>query len=844
METGLDQAPIAHGSAVDFRREFATESLSVLIETMSDQLASYFQIGLRIRSLRLLPVMLLFLSLRADTAAQDPSPQARSAPAQWITSPGAPPRDVTMLHFRKEIELEKVPEHFLVDVSADNRFLFMVNQQRVGSGPARGDLAHWRYEVYDLAPHLQAGKNVLAATVWNLGTCAPIAQISNRTGFLVRGEGQVEQTANTNDSWWTEEDPGFHVTAVSMDELGGYFAADPIEKIDGRSFDWTWDAPTTTSTRWQKAHSLGRAADRGLGDTPNNWQLVRDPLPAMEWREMPGGRVVRASGLAITRGFPDAPLTIPPNQKVTLLLDNAQLTTAFTNLVVSGGKDASIRVTYSEALKDAKGEKGNRNAIAGKEITGVYDAYIADGAENRTFTSLVWRTWRYLQLDIETYDQPLQLLRLSSWFTAFPFQQRARFVSDDPALSSIWEVGWRTARLDAHETYMDTPYWEQLQYVGDTRIQALISYVAAGDDRLAKQAIEAFDDSRTPDGITLSRYPTHHFQAIPPFSLLWVGMLHDFAWYRADPAFVRAHLPGTRTVLDWFIQHQQENGLLGRLPWWNFIDWTNGFRGGVPPQDEHGDSAPIALHFVMALREAAELESAYGDKHRAEQYLQAAEKAAQGVQRLCWNEKNGLIADTPSQQLYSQHSNLLAVLLDVIPQDRQREIMTKVLSASDPGFKMGGELPPMEKASYYYRFYLARALEHAGLGDHYLELLGPWKEMLALGLTTWAETPEPTRSDSHAWSAHPNYDLLTIVAGVRPTTFGFDKVVIEPHLGNLRMVSALFPWTDAAIQVDYKFDRGTWTMRVNLPSGLQGDFVWQGKRHPLHTGLQALTLSP
>jgi len=813
---------------------------------MNNQIANFSQRGLLIRSLHFIASILLFLSLRADTATQNASAQSppRSAPAQWITSPGAPAKDVTMLHFRKEIELERVPEHFLVEVSADNRFLFTVNQQRVGSGPARGDLAHWRYEVYDLASRLHAGKNVLAATVWNLGTFAPIAQISNRTGFLVRGEGSLEQIANTNDSWWAEEDPGFQAAPVSMGELHGYFAADPIEKIDGRLFDWTWDAPVATSTRWQKSQSLGRAADRGLGDTPNNWQLVPDPLPAMEWRQMPGGRIVRASGLATTGGFPDTPLTIPPNQKVTILLDNRELTTAFTNLVVGGGKDATVRVTYAEALKDAKGEKGSRNVIAGKEITGVHDEYIADGAQNRTFTSLVWRTWRYLQFDIETHDQPLQLVRLSSWFTAFPFQQRARFLSDDPVLSSLWDVGWRTARLDAHETYMDTPYWEQLQYVGDTRIQALISYVAAGDDRLAKQAIEAFDDSRIPDGITLSRYPTNHFQAIPPFSLLWIGMLHDFALYRQDSAFVRTHLPGTRAALDWFFRHQQESGLLGRLPWWNFIDWTSGFRDGVPPQDEHGDSAPITLHFVMALREAAELESAFGDNHRAEQYLQTAEKAVQGVQRLCWNEKNGLIADTPAQQLYSQHSNLLAVLLDVIPKERQREVMTKVLSVTDPGFKSGGELPPMERASYYYRFYLARALEHAGLGDHYLELLGPWKEMLALGLTTWAETPEPTRSDSHAWSAHPNYDLLTIIAGIRPAAFGFDKVVIEPHLGDLHMVSAELPWRDAAIQVDYKFDRGTWTMRVTLPAGLQGDFVWRGKRYPLHTSLQVLTLSP
>jgi hypothetical protein len=129
------------------------------------------------------------------------------------------------------------------------------------------------------------------------------------------------------------------------------------------------------------------------------------------------------------------------------------------------------------------------------------------------------------------------------------------------------------------------------------------------------------------------------------------------------------------------------------------------------------------------------------------------------------------------------------------------------------------------------------------MSDRYLELLGPWKEMLALGLTTWAETPEPTRSDSHAWSAHPNYDLLTIVAGIHPGAFEFQKVVIEPHLGDLQNVTVSFPWNESDIRLDYKLDHGTWTMRVNLPPGLPGDFVWQGKHYTLHAGPQVLTLS-
>src|SRR5258708_38037160 len=158
-------------------------------------------------------------------------------------------------------------------------------------------MANRRYEVYGLEPSHDDGANILAATVWKLGTFAPVAQISNRTAFLVCGESQQEQTANTNDSWLAEEEPGFQVAAVSMGELRGYFAADPIEKIDGRIFDWTWDAPVTAPARWKKAQPLGPAADRGLGDTPNNWQLIRDPLPGMEWRGTPGRERVKAAAV-------------------------------------------------------------------------------------------------------------------------------------------------------------------------------------------------------------------------------------------------------------------------------------------------------------------------------------------------------------------------------------------------------------------------------------------------------------------------------------------------------------------------------------------------------------------
>src|SRR4026207_1181878 len=62
----------------------------------------------------------------------------------------------------------------------------------------------------------------------------------------------------------------------------------------------------------------------------------------------------------------------------------------------------------------------------------------------------------------------------------------ARFAGDVGCPADLWQMDWRGARLCAWETYFDTPYYEQLQYVGDTRVQALIPLYMSGDDRLGR----------------------------------------------------------------------------------------------------------------------------------------------------------------------------------------------------------------------------------------------------------------------------------------------------------------------------------------------------------------------
>jgi hypothetical protein len=130
----------------------------------------------------------------------------------------------------------------------------------------------------------------------------------------------------------------------------------------------------------------------------------------------------------------------------------------------------------------------------------------------------------------------------------------------------------------------------------------------------------------------------------------------------------------------------------------------------------------------------------------------------------------------------------------------------------------------------YFRAYLAQALKKTGLADHYIENLGLWEEMLSKGLTTFAENPDPARSDCHAWSASPNYDFLATVTGIRPGSPGFKTILMEPALGKLKWIKGKMPHQAGDIVFELKL-KGTdgITGKVILPDGLTGTFTWKGK---------------
>lgn len=750
--------------------------------------------------------------------------------AQWIAHPEVLGSAYSVQHFRRVIELKTVPKTWTVHVSADSRCRLFVNGVEVWTGPARSDLEHWPFATLDLAPHLRAGANVLGATVWNHGDYNPWSQISHRTAFLLQGDGPAEGVTNTGAKWKVFADASYSI--ADKTRYPGIPTGRPV-RFDARTHPWGWTKAGFDDRAWVAPELLGRGATRGVSDAGSPWWLVPQAVPALERVPQRFAAVARFTGPTPGAAFVAGrePWLVPANSSASILLDQKELTTAYPEIIVAGGRDAEIRMKWAEALVDAKGQKGNRNEVKGRTVTTPADAFVLDGAE-RILQTHTFRTFRYLQLDVKTASEPLTIRDVRSVFTAYPFRENAAFKSSDATLADIWRVGWHTQRLCAGDTYYDCPYYEQLQYVGDTRIQALISLYVSGDSRLMRNAIAAFYNSRMSEGLTASRHPSAQRQVIPPYSLFWVAMIHDYWMHCRDDAFVRQMLDGVEGVLAWFERRLRADGLPGPIEWWNFGDWAEGWPRGVPPGATEGGSAFIALQYALAAREAAEMYAAFGEPEHAALWRGKANRAARAVEEHCWVEAKGLYADTPEKKSFSQHVNSLAVVSETTTGARAKAVVARILDDRS-----------LTQCTFYFRFYVIRAMAAAGLGDRYLAELKPWRDMLALGLTTFAEKSEPTRSDCHAWSACPNYDLLALVCGITPDAPGFRRVRIAPALGLLEWAEGKLPHPDGEIAVRLtRKPGGGIKAAITLPAGVSGVFLWNGAERPLAPGQQTIVI--
>ncbi len=740
-----------------------------------------------------------------------------------------------VFYLRKQFVTQEPHAYRRVYVSADSQYKLWVNGRPVARGPARFDPTHQVYDTLDLSTVVVPGENVLAAEVmyWGHETRAnPYFQISARPAFL------FESAEIRSDATWKALICGGHrcVETLRSGAHLGATAGKWLETVDARHVPVDWQRVDFDDASWPAARalddptnapSLVPQAERWgeQRDTSAPWKLIPRTLPPIEERPPEPCRPVQSGLVRDDRETPPfsfdvepdtEPVTLPhtiPGDGEThyLVLDAGRLVNAYPMLRLEAAAGAVVEVMYAEA-PSLNGQRDRRDALADRRVEGHHDVYITrDGMQ--TYEPLLHRTFWYVRVAVRTAE-PLTLHDLSYRWTGYPFPERGAFRCADPVLNRIWEVGWTTQRHCAYDTYQDCPYFERLQYAGDVRIQALVTYYASGDARLARNAIRQLHASLLPEGLTQSRYPNNVFQVIPGYSLYWIMVLEDYWLHTGDLDLVRDCANGIYAILRFYQRHQADNGFVSSLPFWNFYDWT--FEdAGVP--EAHWENCTLStMHYKGALDAGARLADALGDAPEAERFRNAAARAAEQLNRHAWDETEGLYTDGIATRMFSQHVNAFAVLFDVADEGKKRRIADRLFDDAR-----------LRSTTFYFAHYLHEAASRLGEPERILADMARWQSMLDKGTSTWWETPDDPRSECHAWSSTPTYRLMTEILGVRPLQPGFALVEIRPYAGHLDWAEGTVPTPHGDIHVRWEH-RAEFVLDVALPDGIEADVVLPG----------------
>jgi hypothetical protein len=756
-------------------------------------------------------------------------------PSCWIwnqkqeTDNGIP----KLIYFRKTLILDKKPENAVIKVSADSRYRLYVNGRSVAFGPCKGDNQIWYFDEVDIAPYLKQGENALAAVVLRYSTLHDGNYSIWRTsmpGFYLSGiinSGEESVVLCADESWMCKA--ADHIKIVPEERFRYYLYNLENAEGDRRFKDWLF--PGYDDSSWEKA-AVYQYIRISRASSPGN--LLPRPIPFLYEKEQhfKGIMCIRQSvyGKEKWDAFIDrADLEIPANSVEIVELDAGELTTGFLHLVCSGGKGSHIKILVSESYAYetddpspyAVPRKSNRTDWEKGKLYGNIDTYKPGGYGKsdspEEYEPFWWKTFRFVQLHITTDDEPLVLHDFYYRETGYPLEVKTQVETSDPELQAIWDISLRTLRRCMHETYEDCPFYEQLQYAMDARLQILYTYNVSADDRLARRCIDDFHRSLRYDGLTNASYPRVNTNVIPGFSLYYIMMIHDHMMYFGDRTLVERYMPTVDAILSFFERNRDSRGLAGKAGFfppgiWSFIDWTPEWMGGVPTAIHQGPITMESLLYAYTLNFAAELADYIGRKESAAIYRERGDSMKAAINKYCLG-KNGLYQDGPGVDQYSQHCQVFAVLSETVAAANWRPLMEKCLEG-----ETGGE--PLAKCSVAMAFYLFRAVEKAGLYDRTSPLWDPWRKMLKNNLTTCEEDQVTARSDCHAWASLALYELPAVILGVRPASPGYGSIAVNPVPGFLQWAKGSVITPKGIVHVGWEKSAEGIRLDVKAPEGI------------------------
>lgn len=673
-----------------------------------------------------------------------------------------------------------------LEISANSRYRLWINEIPVLSGPCKGDRYRQYSDEVDLSTYLKQGKNRIAIQVLSVDSyivnnmydnseeVQPLMAIASLpAGHRLAVEGKlvtqeitetdIELTTGRTDWYVLLEDQ--YQLYCQIPELTWFGAI--AERFSVREFLQIWkkDYPLEKMVQAIVIEDVNHDVYTHITGMIGTFPMKQREIPLM-YEKREEFCLEQISGAVAENGI----ISIEPDSKAKLILSVPEIKCGYPVFRFEDGQGTSVKITYAERyVNDTK--RIRRDDYPSGRADGFSDIIELIGG-SYCYEPFWYRTFRFIEIEIKTEKAGMKMEMPYFQATGFPIEIKAELTSSEAWVNDVWKICTTTLERCMNETYMDCPYYEQMQFPMDTRLQMLYSYLTANETRLAKKAIQDFHYSKIPDGLIQGKYPGSNTQIISTFSLHYIWMLWEYYMQTGDSDMLYRYRADVDEILEYY-RRKQNNNLVENLGYWEFVDWQDKWTDthGMPMAAEIGPSTIINLMYAFGLWIGAKIYEATGRPGVAAEYRGRHAEVCQKIKEMCWSETRGMFREGPSVEQYSIHAQAWAVLNGMLDQETGAQALTKALEDED-----------VIPSSFSTSFEIFQAFFQCGIYEKTDKIFLLWKKLSEEGCTTCPETPENARSECHAWSAQPIYEFICHMAGIRIMTPGWTKVEIAPQL--------------------------------------------------------------
>jgi len=731
-------------------------------------------------------------------------------------------------------------------ITGSSVYRIFLNGNFVGCGPARGPYGFWRVDQWPLK-NLNAGKNILAieAAGYNVNSYYLLDQPSFIQAEVV-AEGQVlASTAGRGEPFEA------HILKERVQKVQRYSSqrtfieyyrlkqgydrwrrdpsAPPYEK-GSSTFAKTKCAILPDKKLLPRRVAYPRFFMRqpvrfGVGKIQTNvkvknlWRgraLTRigpkmkgykeeelEVIPSIELQKI---RTVEKGRV----GNPySANLVLPMAEKTFSIWDLGTDLTGFIGAQIECSKKTRLFITFDELLSNGDVNfKRLRciNAVGYELEPGRY-----------TLESFEPYTMRYLKFIVLEGDCTLADIWLREY--ANPEASQAQFACSDRRLNQIFEAARQTLRQNALDIFMDCPSRERAGWLCDSFFTSRTAFDLCGNTTIEKNFFENYllpdHFAHLPEGMLPMCYPADHYNGrfIPNWAMWFVIQLAEYRARSGDQQLVDALKPKVMSLLKYFKQFRNEDGLLEKLKSWVFVEWSDANRF---VQDV---SYPTNMLYAATL-------AAAGRMYKEPDLLKQAERLRRVIRQQSYDgeffvdnavRKAGKLEVTDNRSEVCQY---FAFFFDVANPSTHQKLWETLREKFGPKRAQTKAYPQVHKANSFVGNYLRlELLSRFGYCRQLKDELIDFFLYMARKTGTLWENTKPSASCNHGFASHVAHCLYRDILGVYRIDAQNRVVELRFSDPGLEWCEGKMPTPAGELYVRWWIEGDKFLYRADVPAG-------------------------